>query len=106
MAKREPGNLNIGTPPPGPGAFLSAELLKAAAGIDFTIVTYKGTGPLTNDLIGGHGPLAFNLLAPAIGELPARELPGVATSRPGRLSLVPHTATIRENRLTGLLGRL
>ncbi len=39
MAKREPGKLNLGTPPPGTGAFLSAELLKVAAGIDFTIAT-------------------------------------------------------------------
>jgi tripartite-type tricarboxylate transporter receptor subunit TctC len=71
MAKREPGKLNIGTPPPGTGSYLSAELFKAAAGIDFTIVTYKGTGPLTNDLLGGHVPIAFNVLAPAMGNLQA-----------------------------------
>jgi tripartite-type tricarboxylate transporter receptor subunit TctC len=52
MAKREPGKLNVGTPPPGTGGYLAAELFKAAAGIDFAVVTYKGTGPLTNDLLG------------------------------------------------------
>jgi tripartite-type tricarboxylate transporter receptor subunit TctC len=101
MAKREPGKLNIGTPPPGTGAFLSAELLKAAAGINFTIVTYKGTGPLTNDLIGGHVPIAFNVLAPAMGNLQAGNLRAIATAGPTRLSLMPDVPTIAESGLPG-----
>ena len=101
MAKREPGALNVGTPPPGTGSFLSAELFKAAAGIDFTIVTYKGTGPLTNDLIGGHVPVAFNVLAPAIGNLQAGNLRAIATAGPTRLSLMPDVPTIAESGLPG-----
>ncbi len=38
----------------GTSANLGAELLKSLAGIDYTIVTYRGTGPLTTDLLGGH----------------------------------------------------
>jgi len=101
MAKREPGKLNVGTPPPGTGAFLSAELLKAAAGIDFTIVTYKGTGPLTNDLIGGHVPIAFNVLAPAMGNIQAGNLRAIATAGATRLSLMPDVPTIAESGLPG-----
>jgi tripartite-type tricarboxylate transporter receptor subunit TctC len=101
MAKREPGKLNIGTPPPGTGSYLSAELFKAAAGIDFTIVTYKGTGPLTNDLLGGHVPIAFNVLAPAMGNLQAGTLRAIATAGPTRLSLLPDVPTIAESGLPG-----
>lgn len=100
-ARREPGKLDIGTPPPGTGAFLSAELFKATAGIDFTIVTYKGTGPLTNDLIGGHVPIAFNVLAPAMGNLQAGNLRAIATAGPTRLSLMPDVPTIAESGLPG-----
>jgi tripartite-type tricarboxylate transporter receptor subunit TctC len=100
-AKREPGKLNVGTPPPGTGGFLSAELLKAAAGIDFTIVTYKGTGPLTNDLIGGHVPVAFNVLAPAMGNIQAGNLRAIATAGATRLSLMPDVPTIAESGLPG-----
>src|SRR5712691_818106 len=101
MAKREPGKLNVGTPPPGTGSFLSAELFKAAAGIDFTIVTYKGTGPLTNDLLGGHVPIAFNVLAPAMGNLQAGTLRAIATAGPTRLGLLPDVPTIAESGLPG-----
>jgi tripartite-type tricarboxylate transporter receptor subunit TctC len=101
MAKREPGKLNVGTPPPGTGGHLAAELFKATAGIDFTIVTYKGTGPLTNDLLGGHVPIAFNVLAPAIGNLQAGTLRTIATAGPTRLSLMPDIPTIAESGLPG-----
>ena len=101
MAKREPGKLNVGTPPPGTGGYLAAELFKAAAGIDFAVVTYKGTGPLTNDLLGGHVPVAFNVLAPAMGNLQAGTLRAIATAGPMRLSLSPDIPTIAESGLPG-----
>jgi tripartite-type tricarboxylate transporter receptor subunit TctC len=101
LAKREPGKLDVGTPPPGTGGYLSAELFKAAAGIDFTIVTYKGTGPLTNDLLGGHVPIAFNVLAPAMGNLQAGTLRAIATAGPTRLGLLPEVPTIAESGLPG-----
>jgi tripartite-type tricarboxylate transporter receptor subunit TctC len=101
LARREPGKLDIGTPPPGTGGYLSAELFKAAAGIDFAIVTYKGTGPLTNDLLGGHIPIAFNVLAPAMGNLQAGTLRAIATAGPTRLPQFPDLPTITESGLPG-----
>src|SRR5438105_10770659 len=68
-AKREPGKLNIRTPPPGTSANLGGELFKSLAGVDVTIVTYRGTGPLTTDLLGGHVKLGLNVLAPATSML-------------------------------------
>lgn len=100
-ARREPGKLNVGTPPPGTGSYLAAELFKATAGIDFATITYKGTGPLTNDLLGGHVPIAFNVLAPAMGNLQAGTLRAIATAGPVRLSLLPAVPTIAESGLPG-----
>jgi len=60
LARKEPGKLNLGTPPPGTGGYLAAELFKAAAGVDVTIVPYKGTAALTNDLLGNQVPAGFD----------------------------------------------
>ena len=100
-AKQNPGKLNIGTPPPGTSSHLAAELLKVMAGIDFTIVTYKGTGPLTTDLLGGHVPLALNVLAPAMGNLKAGALRALAVAAPSRSTLLPEVPTATEAGLPG-----
>ena len=78
LAKKEPGKLTIGSPPPPTLNYFGAEQFKAMTGIDVTIVTYKGTGPLTNDLVGGHVMLAFNTLPPAIGNIQAGKLNAIA----------------------------
>ena len=96
FAKANPGKLDIGTPPPGTSAYLGAELFKSLAGIDFTIVTYKGTGPLTTDLIGGHVKLALNVLAPALSNLQSGGLLALAVLGPKRSTLLPNVPTSAE----------
>lgn len=54
LAKARPGKLNYASSGPGSINQFAAELLKVAAGIDLAHVPYKGMGPATNDLIGGH----------------------------------------------------
>ena len=95
-ARDAPGKLNIGTPPPGTSAYLAAELLKSLAGIDFTVVTYRGTGPLTTDLLGGHVKLALNVLAPAMSSLQAGTLKALAVLSAQRSSHLPEAPTSAE----------
>jgi len=101
-AKREPGKLNIGTPPPGTSANLGGELLKSLAGVDVTIVTYRGTGPLTTDLLGGHVKLGLNVLAPAMGMLKSSSLKALTVLASRRSSHLPDTPTSAEAGLPGL----
>ncbi len=75
--------------------------MKSLAGIDFTIVTYKGTGPLTTDLIGGHVKLALNVLAPALSNLKSGGLRALAVLGPKRSSLLPDVPTSAEAGLPG-----
>ena len=100
-AKREPGKLNIGTPPPGTSAYLGGELFKSVAGVDITIVTYRGTGPLTTDLLGGHVKLGLNVLAPAMSMLKAGSLKALAVLAQRRSSHLPDTPTSAEAGLPG-----
>jgi tripartite-type tricarboxylate transporter receptor subunit TctC len=101
LAKKEPGKLSIGTPPPPTLNYFAAELLKVMAGVDITIVTYKGTGPLTNDLVGGHVPLAFNTTAPALGNIQAGKIRAIAVAAPKRSAALPDVPTAAESGLPG-----
>jgi tripartite-type tricarboxylate transporter receptor subunit TctC len=106
FAKKTPGRLDLGTPPNGTGGNLAAELFKAMAGIDATIVRYNGTAQLTNDLIAGHVPLGFNVMAPAMGNLQAGTLRAMAVLGPTRTSLLPDVPTAIESGLPGFEAML
>src|SRR4051794_23203015 len=101
LAKKDPGKLSAGTPPPPTLNYFAIELMKAMAGIDLTIVTYKGTGPLTNDLLGGHVPLAFNTTAPALGNIQAGKIRAIAVAAPKRSAALPDVPTANEAGLPG-----
>ena len=101
LAKKEPGKLNVGTSPLGTGSYMSAELFKAEAGVDVTIIPYKGTAPVMNDLIGGHVPFAFGVLPPALGNIQAGKLRAIAVTSPKRFSLLPDVPTFDESGMPG-----
>src|SRR6516162_7391715 len=101
LAKKEPGKLNIGTSAIGTGGYMSAELFKATGSLDVTIVPYKGTAPVMNDLIGGHVPVAFGVLPPALGNLQAGTLRAIAVLSRERFSLLPDVPTAEESGLPG-----
>ena len=67
-----------------------------------TIVTYKGTGPLTNDLVAGHVMLAFNTVPPAIGNIQAGKIKAIAVCAPQRLAVLPDVPTAAEAGVPGL----
>jgi len=101
LARKAPGTLNIGTSPVGTGGYMCAELFKAEAGIDIAIIPYKGTAPVMNDLLGGHVPVAFGVLPPAMGNLAAGTLRGIAMLDKQRFSLLPNVPTSHESGLPG-----
>jgi len=88
LAKKEGGKMNIGTSAVGTGGYLSAELFKSITGVQATIVPYKGTAQLMNDLLGGHVPIAFGVLPPAIGNIEAGNLRAIAVTSTSRFSLL------------------
>jgi tripartite-type tricarboxylate transporter receptor subunit TctC len=101
LAKKEPGKISAGTPPPPTLNYFAAELFKAMTGADITIVTYRGTGPLTNDLVGGHVPLAFNTITAALGNIQAGKIRPIAVAAPKRSAALPDVPTAAEAGLPG-----
>jgi tripartite-type tricarboxylate transporter receptor subunit TctC len=100
LARKEPGRITAGTPPPPTVNYFAAELFKALAA-DITIVSYRGTAPLTNDLLGGHIDLAFNTIAPAISNIRAGKLRALAVAATTRSPALPDVPTAAEAGLPG-----
>ena len=101
MAKKDPGKFNLGTSALGTGGYMCAELFKAEAGVNVAIIPYKGTAPVMNDLLGGHVPIAFGVLPPALGNIAAGKLRAVAVTSKKRFSLLPDVPTFDESGLPG-----
>jgi tripartite-type tricarboxylate transporter receptor subunit TctC len=101
LARREPGKLAVGTSVVGAGSYMAAELFKEAAGVDMTIVPYKGTGPLASDSLGGHVPVSFNTLAPILANILAGNLRALGVASLSRSTLLPQVPTIAEAGLPG-----
>jgi tripartite-type tricarboxylate transporter receptor subunit TctC len=80
---------------------MCAELFKAEADIDVAIIPYKGTAPVMNDLLGGHVPIAFGVLPPALGNIQAGRLRAIAVTSKKRFSLLPDVPTFDESGLPG-----
>jgi tripartite-type tricarboxylate transporter receptor subunit TctC len=101
MAKKDPGKLNLGTSALGTGGYMCAELFKSEAGVNVAIIPYKGTAPVMNDLLGGHVPVAFGVLPPALGNIAAGKLRAIAVTSKKRFSLLPDVPTFDESGLPG-----
>jgi tripartite-type tricarboxylate transporter receptor subunit TctC len=95
-AKKLPTPLTYGSPGAGTVNHLSAEMLASAAGIKLTHVPYKGSGPVMNDLIGGHIPMGFAPIPVALGNVQAGKLRGLAVTSPKRSSLLPDMPAVAE----------
>jgi tripartite-type tricarboxylate transporter receptor subunit TctC len=101
LARKDPGKLNVGTSAVGTGGYMTAELFKAVAGVDVAIIPYKGTAPVMNDLLGGHVPVAFGVIPPALGNIRAGKLRAIAVASPTRTSLLPDVPTFAESGMPG-----
>ena len=82
-----------------PAAICAPNLFKSVAGIDVAIIPYKGTAPVMTDLLGGHVPVAFGVLPPALGNIQAGKLRAIAVTSKKRFSLLPDVPTFDESGL-------
>ena len=101
LMKANPGKYNLGTSAVGTGGYMSAELFKSVTGIDAQIVPYKGTSGVMNDLLGGHVPVAFGVLPPAMGNIQSGTLRVIAVLGDRRFSGLPDVPTATESGLPG-----
>lgn len=100
LAKKEPGKMSIATGAVGTVSHLCAELFKLAAGIDVTIVPYRGTAPLVTDLIAGHVQVGFSPVGSAMGNIQGGTLRALAVTTTARTRMLPNVPTVIESGLS------
>lgn len=100
-AAKSKGGVSYGSIGSGSLGHLAMALLAKGGGLDFQHIPYKGGGPLMNDAVAGHVPLAIGsvfLIKPHIDSKRLRPL-AVTTSK--RVPDLPGVPTLAESGFTG-----
>jgi tripartite-type tricarboxylate transporter receptor subunit TctC len=100
-ARAKPGTLNVGTINVGSTQNLSAELFKTAAGIDFTIIPYRGTPEIQVALLQGDVGLMIDSFSSMKGNLADGKLKALASSGGHRSEATPEIASVAESGVGG-----
>ena len=101
QARAHPGKLNVGVVLLGATQHLSAELFKSMASLEFATVPYTSTGALLTALRGGSVQVAFEFMAPVIGQVKAGTLRALAVSPRNRFPGLPAIPTVAESGVPG-----
>jgi len=95
-ARQNPGRLNIGHSGVGSQNYLFCKAFIQAAGIDVTLVGYRGGGPALNDLIGGQIDGLCDSSASVTPAIQAGLVRGIALASKTRLPHLPDMPTAAE----------
>jgi tripartite-type tricarboxylate transporter receptor subunit TctC len=100
-AKAKPGDLTIGHGGNGTAMHLTAALLNQMGGISTTLVPYRGSGPVTADVVAGHIPLGITDAPSAMGQIKGGAVRPLAVSSLKRTPSLPDVPTFDELGLKG-----
>lgn len=93
--------LSIGHGGNGTAMHLSAQLFSEMAGISPTLIPYRGSQPVANDVLAGHIPLGVTDIASAIALIQSSRIKALGVSTARRTSSLPAVPTIAESGLPG-----
>lgn len=100
-AKDKPDSISYGTGGNGHPAHLAMELLKSRAKVSMQHIPYKGSGPLTSDLVGGQLPVGVVSVVAAQSFVTSGQLVPLAVTSKQRWPGLPHVPTLEESGFAG-----
>ena len=101
MMKRANPAFQVGTPGIGTVNHLASVLFAQQAGVEVQQIPYKGSNPLTTDLIGGHVKVGFNPIPVSRAALEGGLIRALAGTSLKRSTLFPDLPTVAESGLPG-----
>nr|WP_310735028.1 tripartite tricarboxylate transporter substrate binding protein [Azohydromonas aeria] len=99
LMKAKPGTLNLGSAGNGSTLHLAGVMFGTEAGVEIRHIPYKGTGPLTSDIVGGQVDMAFISVTAAAPHIKSGKLRALGMSTKTRSPVLPDVPTLAESGL-------
>jgi tripartite-type tricarboxylate transporter receptor subunit TctC len=112
LIRDNPGKYSFAGPGVGSTPHLSGEQFRIAFNLDLIHVPFTGAGPAIQSTLGGHTPIAFTALPPALAAVKDGQLRMLGVAAAERSAAVPDVPTFAEqgvkdqesDTLTGLVA--
>ena len=101
LAKQQPGKLQYASAGIGSVTHLAGELFKYTAKVDMLHVPFRGAGPATIDVVGGHTSLMFGGLLATVPHIRSGKLRALGVGSLKRNAILPEVPTIAEAGVPG-----
>ena len=97
LAKKRPGEINVGSAGNGSLPHLCAELFNSAGGVKLTHIPYKGSGAAIVDVLGGQVPVYFMNILQSLPLIKAGKLRALGVTSPQRSAIAPDLPAIAQD---------
>lgn len=101
-AKSSPGKFSYGSNGSGTAQHLIGTQFQMATGTEILHVPYKGSAPLTTDMLGGQVDMSFDTITPVLPFIKQGKLRPLAVTTAKRSSALPDVPTMQEAGIVGL----
>jgi tripartite-type tricarboxylate transporter receptor subunit TctC len=101
FGKANPGKLSYGSNGNGTAQHLIGSQFEVMGAVSILHVPYKGSGPLTTDLLGGQISMSFDTITPVLSHIKAGKLRALAVTTAKRSSTLPEVPTLDESGMKG-----
>lgn len=101
LAKAQPDKLTYGSNGNGTGQHLIGAQFESMGNVKILHVPYKGSAPLTTDLLGGQITMSFDTITPVLQNVKAGKLRALAVTTIKRSAALPDVPTLDESGLKG-----
>ena len=101
LAKASPGKLSFGSNGNGTAQHLMGMLFQSSTGTTLLHVPYKGSAPLTVDLLGGQVNMSFDSITTLTPHIATGKLRALAVTTRARTPFLPDVPTMEEAGLKG-----
>ena len=101
LGKAAKDKLSYGSNGNGTAQHLIGTQFQNLTAVELLHVPYKGSGPLTTDLLGGQVTMSFDTITPVLQHIKAGKLRALAVTTAKRSSALPDVPTLAEAGLKG-----